>query len=52
VPVVSTRRDGSVVAASATEGLLAFEPDARSADTSTGGGVASLAPTNVQKPKK
>ena len=52
VPVVSTRRDGSVVAASATEGLLAFEPDARSADTSTDGGVASLAPTNVQKPKK
>jgi hypothetical protein len=27
-PVVRTRRDGAVVAASATEGLLAYEPDA------------------------
>ena len=28
-PVVRTRRDGAVIAASATEGLLAYEPDAR-----------------------
>jgi len=32
-PVVRTRRDGAVVAASATEGLLAYEPDARAADS-------------------
>jgi photosystem II stability/assembly factor-like uncharacterized protein len=31
-PLLHVRRDGTVVAASATEGLLAFEPDARSAD--------------------
>ena len=53
VPVVRVRRDGTVVAASATEGLLAFEPDARSADSSNGGGMASLAPSSgPQKPKK
>jgi photosystem II stability/assembly factor-like uncharacterized protein len=51
-PVVRVRRDGSVVAASATEGLLAFEPDARSADTSNSG-ISALAPTNTtQKPRK
>jgi photosystem II stability/assembly factor-like uncharacterized protein len=52
VPVVRVRRDGTVVAASATEGLLAYEPDApRSADTSVG--VTSLVPTGpAQKPKK
>src|SRR5262249_33340085 len=51
VPAVRVRRDGTVVAASATEGLLALEPDARSADSSNGGGMASLAPsTTNQKP--
>lgn len=50
-PVVRVRRDGTVVAASATEGLLAFDPDARSA--SDVGGVSSLAPAStLQKPKK
>jgi hypothetical protein len=53
VPAVRVRRDGTVVAASATEGLLALDPDARSADTSSGGGVASLAPSSAtQKPRK
>src|SRR5262249_46196354 len=53
VPVVSVRRDGSVVAASATEGLLQFEPEARSADSSSSVGVSSLAPSNnSQKPRK
>jgi len=52
VPVVSVRHDGSVVAASATEGLLQFEPDARSADSSTIVGVSALAPTNKQTPRK
>jgi photosystem II stability/assembly factor-like uncharacterized protein len=53
VPAVRVRRDGTVVAASATEGLLALDPDARSADTSSGGGMASLAPSSTaQKPRK
>jgi photosystem II stability/assembly factor-like uncharacterized protein len=51
IPVVRVRRDGSLIAASATEGLLAYDPDARSADGSEG--VSSLAPsTGMQKPKK
>lgn len=45
-PVVRTRRDGAVIAASATEGLLAYEPDARSAD-----GTLSSASTGAQKPQ-
>jgi photosystem II stability/assembly factor-like uncharacterized protein len=52
-PVVRVRRDGTVVAASATEGLLAFDPDARAADSSSGVGVSALAPTNLtSKPRK
>jgi photosystem II stability/assembly factor-like uncharacterized protein len=51
VPVVRVRRDGTVVAASATEGLLAFDPDARSADGSVG--VSALVPASgTQKPKQ
>jgi photosystem II stability/assembly factor-like uncharacterized protein len=52
VPVVRVRHDGTVVAASATEGLLAFDPDARSADGSVG--VSALAPVSsgAQKPKQ
>jgi hypothetical protein len=46
-PVVRTRRDGAVVAASATEGLLAYEPDARSADGSLNGSAS----TGAQKPQ-
>jgi photosystem II stability/assembly factor-like uncharacterized protein len=47
-PVVRTRRDGALVAASATEGLLAYEPDARSADTSLSGSATS----GAQKPQE
>jgi hypothetical protein len=46
------RRDGTVVAASATEGLLAYEPDApHAADSSVG--VSSLVPaaSGSHKPK-
>jgi photosystem II stability/assembly factor-like uncharacterized protein len=45
-PVVRSRRDGALVAASATEGLLAYEPDAHSADMN---GSAS---SGVQKPRQ
>jgi hypothetical protein len=47
-PVVRTRRDGAVIAASATEGLLAYEPDARSAD----GNLSSSASGGEQKPRQ
>jgi photosystem II stability/assembly factor-like uncharacterized protein len=47
-PVVRTRRDGAVIAASATEGLLAYEPDARSADGNLSGSAAS----GAQKPQQ
>jgi len=54
VPVVRVRRDGTVVAASATEGLLAYEPEApRAADG--GVGVSALAPASGSgsaKPKQ
>jgi photosystem II stability/assembly factor-like uncharacterized protein len=38
-PVVGTRRDGSVVAVSATEGILNLEPNAKSANASSGSGM-------------
>src|SRR5579883_2085871 len=38
-PAVSTGRDGSVVAVSATEGILSMEPGAKSASTSSGSGM-------------
>jgi hypothetical protein len=47
-PVVRTRRDGAVVAASATEGLLAYEPEARSADGRLNGSASS----GAQKPQQ
>jgi photosystem II stability/assembly factor-like uncharacterized protein len=53
VPVVRVRRDGTVVAASATEGLLEYEPEApRAADSSVG--VSALVPavSGAQKPKQ
>jgi photosystem II stability/assembly factor-like uncharacterized protein len=52
VPVVRVRRDGSLVAASATEGLLSYEPEAHSADAAVG--VSSLVPATAgpQKPKQ
>jgi photosystem II stability/assembly factor-like uncharacterized protein len=50
-PVVRVRRNGALVAASATEGLLSLELEGRSA-SSTGGGTAMLlTPDGVQKPK-
>jgi photosystem II stability/assembly factor-like uncharacterized protein len=50
-PVVQTRRDGTLVAVSATEGLLAFEPEARSADGSVGASALAAVPAGAQKPK-
>jgi len=49
-PVVRTQRSGALVAASATEGLLTFSPDAHAAN---GGGTAQLvpAPGGMQKPQ-
>ena len=47
-PVLRTRRDGAVIAASATEGLLAYEPDTRSAD----GNLRSFASSGEQKPQQ
>jgi photosystem II stability/assembly factor-like uncharacterized protein len=51
-PVVKTQRNGSLVAASATEGLLSFEPGARSADGSVVG-TSQLVPAagGTQHPK-
>lgn len=50
-PMVRVRRNGALVAASATEGLLSLELEGRSA-ISTGGGTAMLlTPDGVQKPK-
>ncbi len=52
-PVVRVRRNGALVAASATEGLLSLELEGRSA--SGGGAGASqlmlMSPSGVQKPK-
>jgi photosystem II stability/assembly factor-like uncharacterized protein len=53
VPVVRVRRDGTVVAASATEGLLAYEPDApRAADGSVGVSALMPAAGASSKPKQ
>jgi len=38
-PVIRTRRDGSLVAVSATEGMLSLDPNARSASASKGPGM-------------
>jgi len=38
-PVIRTRRDGSLVAVSATEGMLSLDPNAKSASASTGSGL-------------
>jgi photosystem II stability/assembly factor-like uncharacterized protein len=38
-PIVRTRRDGSVVAVSATEGILSLDPNAKSASSSSGTGM-------------
>ena len=38
-PVIRTRRDGSLVAVSATEGMLSLDPNARSASAASGPGM-------------
>jgi photosystem II stability/assembly factor-like uncharacterized protein len=38
-PVIRTRRDGSLVAVSATEGMLSLDPNARSANAASGSGM-------------
>jgi photosystem II stability/assembly factor-like uncharacterized protein len=50
-PVVRVRRNGALVAASATEGLLSLELEGRSASTTGGGAQAMLTSNGVQKPK-
>ena len=46
-PVIRSRKNGSLVAVSATEGLLSYEPDARSAGA---GGISRLfAPSSAQR---
>jgi hypothetical protein len=49
--VVRVRRNGALVAASATEGLLSLELEGRSASSSGGSTQVMLAPDAVQKPK-
>jgi photosystem II stability/assembly factor-like uncharacterized protein len=48
-PVVRTRRDGAVIAASATEGLLAYEADAH---TAADGNLSGSASSGAQKPRR
>jgi photosystem II stability/assembly factor-like uncharacterized protein len=50
-PVVQARRNGGLVAVSATEGLLSYEPTARSADSGGVGTSMLVSPSKVQKPK-
>jgi len=51
-PVVRVRRNGGLIAASATEGMLSLEPGARAA--SAGVGVSQATPTSngMQQPKQ
>ena len=48
-PVVRSSRSGALVAVSATEGLLSFEPDSHSASNSGGSGL--FAPSTAQQQK-
>jgi photosystem II stability/assembly factor-like uncharacterized protein len=48
-PVVRSSRSGALVAVSATEGLLSFEPDSHSASNS--GGSSLFAPSTAQQQK-
>jgi photosystem II stability/assembly factor-like uncharacterized protein len=51
-PVVRVRRNGALVAASATEGLLSLELESGRSASSTGGGAQLMLTTDgVQKPK-
>ena len=49
-PVVQSRRNGGLVAVSATEGLLSYEPSSRSADSGVGTSMV-VSPSTAQKPK-
>jgi photosystem II stability/assembly factor-like uncharacterized protein len=52
-PVVRVRRNGALVAASATEGLLSLELEPRSATSSnTGGGSLTISNGGIQKPQR
>ncbi len=51
-PVVRLRRNGGLVAASATEGLLTLEPGARSASAGVGVSQVTPAPTGIAQPKQ
>jgi photosystem II stability/assembly factor-like uncharacterized protein len=49
-PVLQAQRNGAVVAASATEGILTLEPGARSADSA--GSSALMPSSDIQKPRR
>jgi photosystem II stability/assembly factor-like uncharacterized protein len=51
-PVVQVRRNGGLVAASATEGLLSLEPGARSASSSVGVSQLTPAGNGMAQPKQ
>jgi photosystem II stability/assembly factor-like uncharacterized protein len=51
-PVVRVRRNGGLIAASATEGMLSLEPGAHSASTGVGVSLATPAPNGMQQPKQ
>ena len=51
-PVVRLRRNGGLVAASATEGLLSLEPGARSASAGVGVSQVTPAATGIAQPKQ
>src|SRR5271154_4699064 len=51
-PVVRLRRNGGLVAASATEGLLTLEPGARSASAGVGVSQVTPASTGIAQPKQ
>jgi hypothetical protein len=52
VPVVRTQRNGSVVAASATEGLLSYEPDSKGTSADGSVGVSSNVNLSGSQPKQ
>jgi hypothetical protein len=50
-PMVRAQRNGALMAVSATEGLLTYDPEARSADGSVGVSSLTLDAAGSQKPK-
>ena len=51
-PVVRVRRNGGLIAASATEGMLSLEPGARAASAGVGVSQATPASNGMQQPKQ